>query len=261
MQLSKLRFCAPVLVGAVMLASACGNGEPAPAANTPAPGAQRVDASKAGGVTGRVSYEGAVPQNPAVKLDSDPACAREHPAGLVLESVIVNDGGLENVFVYVKDGLGNYHFDTPAEPVTLDQKGCRYTPHVFGLQTGQPLEIANSDQTLHTVHAMADVNQEFNLSHPLQGIRHTKTFTAPEVMVHFKCNVHSWMNAYAGVLNHPYFAVTASGGSFELKNLPAGTYTVEAWHETLGTQTQSVTLGEKESKAIDFTFKSKAVTR
>jgi Carboxypeptidase regulatory-like domain len=260
MRSSKLRFCAPIAVGALwtmMLAAACG-GDSAPAARTPPADAKRVDESKAGRLTGRVGYEGPAPENPAVKVDSDPACSRQHPAGLTLDQVVVNNGGLENVFVYVKDGLGNYHFDTPAAPVTLDQKGCRYAPHIFGLRTGQPLEIGNSDQTLHTVHALGKVNQEFNLSYPLQGIKHTKTFTAPEVMVHFKCNVHSWMSAYAGVLSHPYFAVTANGGAFELKNLPAGTYTVEAWHEKLGTQTQSVTLDEKESKAVNFTFKAAA---
>jgi hypothetical protein len=256
MQSNKLRFWALGLT--LALTPACGGGDPAPAARTPPPNALRVDASKAGSLSGRISYEGAAPENPAVKLDSDPACAREHPTGLPLDPVMVNNGGLENVFVYVKDGLGNYYFDAPAEPVVLDQKGCRYTPRVFGLRTGQPLEIGNSDQTLHTVQALGKVNQEFNLSYPLQGIKHTKTFTAPEVMVQFRCNVHSWMSAYAGVLDHPYFAVTANGGLFELKSLPAGTYTVEAWHEKLGTQAQSVTLGEKESKPLNFTFKAAA---
>ena len=215
-----------------------------------------MDKAAAGSVGGRVAYEGTAPENPPIKLDSDPACSSLHPAGMTLDKVLVNNGGLENVFVYVKDGLGNYYYDPPTAIVTLDQKGCRYSPHVFGLRTGQPFEIGNSDQTMHTVHAMAKNNQEFNLSQPLQGIKQTKSFTAPEVMVHFKCNVHNWMEAYAGVLSHPYFAVTANGGAFELKNLPAGTYTIEAWHEKLGTQTQSVTLAEKETKNISFTFKA-----
>jgi plastocyanin len=224
---------------------------------TPPPDAKRVDASRAGSISGRVSYEGPPVENRAVKLDSDPACAREHPTGLVLDTFVVNDGGLENVFVYVKDGLGGYAFDTPTTPVKLDQKGCRYTPHVVGIQAGQPLEISNSDHTMHNVHAAATVNREFNLGQPLQGISHTRTFTAPEIMVPFKCSVHNWMSAYAGVVSHPYFAVTANGGTFELKNLPAGTYTIEAWHEKLGTQSQSVTLGEKETKTITFEFKLK----
>jgi len=252
MPLKKLRFCAVVPVTVAMLAADCGGGEPGP--RTSPPDAKRVDESRAGNVAGRVTYEGPATENAPIKLDSDPACSRQHPNGLTPDTMIVSNGGLDNVFVYVKDGLGQYYFDTPTEPVKLDQKGCRYTPHVFGVRTGQPVEIGNSDPTLHNVHAMGIVNQEFNFAQAFQGIKNTRTFTAPEVMVRFKCDVHSWMSAYAGVLNHPYFAVTTNGGAFELKNVPAGTYTIEAWHEKLGTQTQSVTLGERESKAINFAF-------
>jgi hypothetical protein len=257
MQLSKLRLCTAASLAAALLAGACGGAEPTPASPPPAD-AKRVDKSVAGIVGGRVTYEGPVPENSPVKLDSDPACSREHPNGMTLDKVLVNSGGLENVFVYVKDGLDNYYHEPPTDVVKLDQKGCRYSPHVFGLRTGQAVEIGNSDQTMHTVHAMAKNNQEFNLSQALQGIKQTKSFTAPEVMVHFKCNVHNWMDAYAGVLSHPYFAVTANAGAFELKDLPAGTYTIEAWHEKLGTQTQSVTLAAKETKSISFTFKATA---
>lgn len=244
------------MTAAALVAWSCGSQPSAPPPQATPAATRRVDAATAGHVTGRVTYDGPVLPNPSIKLDSDPTCAREHPNGMTLEAVLVNNGGLDNVFVYVKDGLSDYAFDTPTEPVRLDQKSCRYTPHVFGLRTGQPLLIANGDQTLHTVHAMGKANQEFNLSQPLQGISHTKTFTAPEVMVHFKCNVHTWMEAYGGVVSHPYFAVTANGGGFELKGLPAGTYTVAAWHEKLGTQEQRVTLGEKESKPVNFTFKA-----
>ncbi len=209
-----------------------------------------------GNVSGRVTFEGTPPENAAVNLASDPACVTARPEGLKLDTVMVNNGGLENVFVYVKDGLGNYYFETPTTPVTLDQKGCHYSPHVFGLRTGQPLEILNSDQTLHNVNAMAQVNQAFNMGQAMQGMKSQKTFTKPEVMVRIKCDVHAWMNAYAGVLSHPYFAVTANGGAFELKDLPPGTYTIEAWHEKLGTQTQSVTLGAKETKTVGFAFKA-----
>ena len=252
MNLRYLRALAAA-VAVALAAAACGGGNPPAPAQAPAD-ATRVDPATAGAVTGKVSYDGPAPQNPTAKLDSDPACAREHPNGLVLDTILVSHGGLENVFVYVKDGLGNYYFDTPAETVALDQKGCRYTPRVFGLRTGQPVEISNSDPTMHTVHAQAKSNQEFNLSQPIQGIKNTKTFTAPEIMVHFKCNVHTWMDAYAGVLSHPYFAVTGSGGTFEIKNLPPGSYTVEAWHEKLGTLTQTVTIGDKETKTVDFQF-------
>ena len=175
--------------------------------------------------------------------------------------MVGSDGkSLENVFVYVKDGLGNYAFDVPTQPATIDQKDCRYHPHVFGMRVGQPLEIINSDPTLHNIHALPKSNQEFNTGQPIQGMKTTHTFTAKEVMVPFKCDVHGWMNAYVGVVNHPYFAVTDKDGKFELKGVPPGTYTIEAWHEKLGTMTQSVTLGQKDSKEINFTFKAPAAT-
>lgn len=192
-------------------------------------------------------------------MAADPVCQRENPDA-VAETVVVSDGGLQNVFVYVKDGLNGYAFDTPTEPARLDQKGCRYVPHVLGLRAGQPIEIANSDPTFHNVHALPAVNREFNVGQPSQGMRDVRTFTAPEVMVRVKCDVHAWMHAYVGVVDHPYFAVTADGGTFSLEHVPAGTYTIEAWHEKLGTQTQTVTLGETESKDIAFTFASAAGT-
>jgi plastocyanin len=139
--------------------------------------------------------------------------------------------------------------------VKLDQKSCRYVPHVVGVRVTQPLEISNSDATLHNVHGMPDTNREFNFGQIMAGIKNTVSFTAPEVMVPFKCDVHSWMSAYIGVVSHPYFAVTDKAGTFELNTVPPGTYTIEAWHEKLGRQTQSVTLGEKDSKEISFTFK------
>jgi hypothetical protein len=140
--------------------------------------------------------------------------------------------------------------------VVLDQKGCRYTPHVLGVQVGQPLEVLNSDPTLHNVHALPTANREFNTGQPLAGMKHTHRFSTREVMVPFKCDVHPWMRAFIGVLDHPYFGVTTADGTFRLEGLPPGTYTVEAWHETLGMQTQSVTIGAKESRDVAFSFKS-----
>jgi plastocyanin len=250
MRLSKVRaYCAVLCVAA----AACNGRQPAPPAG-PLPDAQRVDRATAGRVKGKVVFEGTVPENPQIKMAADPVCARENASGVSFETIKVSDGGLDNAFVYVKGGLGNYYFETPATAVKLDQKGCRYVPHVFGLRVGQPLEISNSDATLHNVHAVPEVNQEFNFGQAFPGMKTTKTFTAPEVMVPFKCDVHGWMTSYAGVLNHPYFAVTAGGGTFELNDVPPGTYTVEAWHEKLGVRTRNVTIGEKESKDLLFTF-------
>jgi len=193
-----------------------------------------------------------------VKLSGDPMCTRAHASGLAFENYMVKDGGLDNVFVYVKNGLGNYHFDAPAQAVKLDQQGCRYMPHVIGIQVGQPLEIANSDDTMHNVHAMPEVNREFNHGQHVKDMKNIATFSTAEVMVPLKCDLHPWMKAYVGVVAHPYYAVTTDGGKFELKSLPPGTYTLEAWHEKAGTQTQQVTIGPKETRDVAFTFTSAA---
>jgi plastocyanin len=231
-----------------------------PSAGTPA--GQKVDTATAGSVTGSVSLDGTAPKNEPIKMNADPVCIREAKGPQTQEAYMVGSDGksLANVFVYVKDGLGNYVYDSPTESARIDQKECRYHPHVFGMRVGQPLEILNSDPTLHNIHAMPKTNSEFNTGQPIQGMKTTHTFTAKEVMVPFKCDVHGWMNAYVGVLDHPYYAVTKDDGKFTLKDLPAGTYTIEAWHEKLGTQTQSVTLGQKETKDINFTFKAPVVT-
>jgi plastocyanin len=248
----KALACGLVLAGL----AACGSDSSKsaePASPAAAPDAKKVDTATAGTITGKVMLEGTPPENPVIKMASDPACGNGEVRA---ESYVVDNGSLQNVFVYIKDGLGNkYIFETPTEPVKLDQKGCHYTPHVLGVRVTQPLEVINSDATLHNVHGMPETNREFNQGQPVQGMKNTVTFTAPEVMIPFKCDVHSWMNAYVGVVSHPYFAVTGSGGKFELKTVPPGTYTIEAWHEKLGRQTQNVTLGDKESKDITFTFK------
>jgi plastocyanin len=216
-----------------------------------------VNAETAGNIAGTITFEGTPPTPGVIRMDSDANCVKSGTTSTDETIPIVGDGGaIQNVFVYVKDGLGTLRFPIPSTPVVLDQKGCRYVPHVLGVQVGQNLEILNSDPTLHNVHAVPKANQEFNMGQPLPGIKHTHQFSTREVMVPFKCDVHPWMNAWVGVLDHPYFAVTGADGSFSLKGLPPGTYTVEAWHETLGTQTQSVTIGEQESKDISFSFKA-----
>jgi plastocyanin len=223
-------------------------------------GGEKVDPATAGNVTGTVALDGTAPANEAIKMNADPVCTKENSTPQMQETFEVSDGKLANVFVYVKDGLGNYQYDPPTEMAVIDQKSCRYHPHVFGVRVNQPIEIMNSDPTLHNIHALPKANQEFNNGQPIQGMKMTHTFTTKEVMVPFKCDVHGWMNAYVGVMDHPYFAVTGKDGKFELKTLPPGTYTIEAWHEKLGTTTQSVTIGAKESKEVSFTFKAAAAT-
>jgi plastocyanin len=238
------------------LAAAC-SGQEAPK-RTPPPDAKRVDAATAGNVTGRVLVEGPLPPNAPIKLEGDAVCEQAHKNGATFETYTGENGGLGNVFVYVKDGLGQYYFDVPSEPVRLDQSGCLYKPHVFGVRVDQNIEFVNSDTTAHNVHALPNANQEFNFSQPIKTQKDRRFFTTPEVMVRIKCDLHNWMSAFAGVLDHPYFAVTEPAGRFALKQVPPGTYTIEAWHEKLGTQTQRVTLTEKGSAEVTFTFKAAA---
>jgi len=240
-------------VAAAALAAACGSDTKSTDALAPAPDAKKVDPATATTLRGKVVFEGTPPENPVINMSSDSNCGAAQIRG---EAYVVDNGGLKNVFVYIKDGLGNkYIYDMPAEPVKLDQKGCHYSPHVVGVRATQPLEIGNGDPTLHNVHGMPKENREFNKGQLVAGIKDKVTFTTPEVLIPFKCDVHPWMNAYVGVVAHPFFAVSGDGGTFEIRTIPPGTYTIEAVHEKLGRQTQSVTLGEKDVKDITFTFK------
>ena len=207
-------------------------------------------------LSGSVRFEGAAPEAQRLDMAADPTCAATHSVGAASEEVVVNPNGtLKNVFIYVKKGLGEQVFDPPKDPVILDQKGCRYIPRVFGIQTGQPIQIVNSDATLHNVHSVVTQNKEFNLGMPIQGMKLTKKFDKPEIMAKFKCDVHPWMAAYAGVLRHPFFDVTNDEGSFEIKNLPVGSYVVETWHEKYGLQSHKVSIDSaEESKVIELQY-------
>lgn len=187
-------------------------------------------------------------------MAADPVCQQQHTEPVYSEAVVVNDNGtLRHVFVYVKEGVTG-SFPAPSEPVVIDQAGCQYAPHVAGIQVHQPLEIVNSDATLHNVNVKPTLNRPFNIAQPVQGMKMTKQFTKPEVMVTFKCNVHPWMNAYLGVLEHPFFSVSDEQGAFAIAGLPPGTYVLEAWHETYGSQAQDVTVTEGQTTEIEFTF-------
>jgi plastocyanin len=246
--------------------AACGGSTPpaqTPATQEPAAApAAAVDPASAATIAGKINLEGTAPANAPIRMNADPACVAATKGTTPTQHTYVSEGGgLGNVFVYVQSGLSG-SFPAATSAVVLDQKGCQYVPHVFGVQVNQPIEIVNSDATLHNVHATPKTNPEFNTAQPVQGMKSTYTFAAKEadVVVPFKCDVHGWMNAYAGVLDHPYFAVTKADGSFSIPNLPPGTYTLAAWHEKLGTQTlPAITVAAKESKAdANFTFKAAA---
>ncbi len=238
-----------------VLALGCGGGaEDAAQPTSSAPAAKPAPAGAAGALSGTVKFDGDVPAAQAIQMAADPTCARMHPDAAMTEFVIVGDGGgLKNVFVYVKEGLEGQTFDVPTEAAHLNQQGCLYKPHVFGIRAGQTLTIQNDDDTLHNIHAMPKNNKEFNVGQPIKGLKTDRVFDNPEVMVPFKCDVHKWMASYVGVVDHPFFATTDIDGSYSIPDLPPGDYVVEAWHEKYGTQQMNVTVGADGADA-SFTF-------
>ena len=206
-------------------------------------------------VKGLVKFAGQRPTPTHINMNADPTCAKVHPGGVTAEEVMVNaDGGLENVVVFVSEGLGDRTFDAPAQPATMEQKGCIYGPHVVALRANQELDILNKDATTHNLHPVPTNNREWNKAQP-PGTSVDAKFAREEIAIPLKCNVHPWMRSYIAVLKHPFFAVTDKEGNFELKNLPPGTYTIEAWHEKLGTSTQKITVSSGDTKELEFVFK------
>jgi hypothetical protein len=224
----------------------------APAASAPA-----IDEANAATVTGKVSFAGDKPSMRNIDMSANPACARAHAgAPQKSEEVVVNaNGTLKNVFVWVKAGVPDRQWPVPGTPVELAQKGCMYGPHVIGVMSNQDIKIVNGDPTNHNIHPLPKINQEWNESQPPNGDSKLKKFAREEVMIPVKCNVHPWMRSYIGVVNHPFFSVTGEDGTFTIKGLPPGKYTVEAWHEKYGTKDIEITVGAKESKSQDFEFK------
>lgn len=206
-------------------------------------------------VKGTVKFEGAAPKPSPIDMSQDPLCAKLHSTPATTEDVVVGgDGGLANVVIYVSDGLTSHNFQPPPQPAVLEQKGCQYKPHVLALQANQKLDVVNGDETTHNIHPTPNNNREWNMTQP-HAMPLEQSFAREEIAIPVKCNIHPWMKGYIAVFKHPYFAVTDKNGSFELKELPPGTYTITAWQEKLGSQIQKVTVSSGESKTLDFAFK------
>jgi hypothetical protein len=214
-----------------------------------------VDPATSGSITGTVKLDGPLPVFRPIDMSAEALCQQAHPTP-VIPPIIVRaaNGALANVVVYVKSGLGSYHFDIPAAPVVLTQKGCMYEPRVLAVMANQKFDIDNEDPTIHNVHPIPRVNRPWNKSEPVGDPPIETSFPKPELAIPVACNIHPWMRAFLFVFGNPYFAITTKTGAFELKNLPPGTYTIEAWQEKYGVQDQTVTIGAKESKALSFTF-------
>jgi plastocyanin len=203
-------------------------------------------------ISGTVTYTGQVPSLPPIAMEADPQCAAKHDGPVAPQTLVLGEGNtLGNIFVQVKDSFAQGDYQPPTTPVVIDQEGCMYHPHVVGVMAGQPLEFWNSDGLLHNVHLTPKENREQNLGMPASLTEKAITLNTPELYVPVKCDVHPWMSSYVSVMTHPYFDVTEEDGSFEI-TVPAGTYTIEAWHERLGTRTQEVTVAAGESATVDF---------
>ncbi len=209
-----------------------------------------------GEIRGTVTYAGPDTGKP-ISMQGDPACASLHPAPVYSGETALRGGKLANVFVYVKRGLEGKSFPAPVEKKRVDQRGCLYVPRVLGVQVGQAVEFANGDATLHTVHAAPAANAEFNEPQTEGAPPVHRTFSKPEVMVRVRCDIHPWMIAWVGVLPHSYYAVSGEDGGFAIPDLPPGRYTLEAWHETLGTRTREVTVAPGRATTVGFDFNPK----
>lgn len=212
------------------------------------------DASPSASVSGVVKFDGVPPKPSRIDMAADPYCKSSSPTAMTEDVVAGANGSLENVVVFVADGLGDRTFQPAAQPAVLEQKGCLYRPHVIALQANQKLNVVNSDATTHNIHPSPANNRESNNIQP-PGVPLELSFAREEIAIPVKCNVHPWMKGYIAVFKHPFFAVTGKDGSFELKNLPPGTYTITAWHGKLGTQSQKVTVSAGQSQKLDFAFK------
>lgn len=261
---TKVWLVLTIVLSLLALASACNKKEGEANKNEgPATGKTYTSKGDEGTVSGTIAFNGTAPAPKKIDTSADPVCGQKNP-NLSTEDTVVSNGKLANAFVYIKDGtladgtkIGEYTFTTPPDTVTLDQNGCHYRPHVLGIQTNQKLKITNSDPTQHNIHPTPKNNPEWNQTQPNGAPPIEKTFARAEVLVPVKCNQHPWMKAYIGVLKHPFFAVSGDDGSFTIKGVPPGSYTVAAWHEggAQGTEKiNQVKLAANGSAKVDFAF-------
>lgn len=230
--------------------------------NTAAPQPEKnyttIDWANSGTISGTVHFTGKPPKRIAIDMAQDPVCSLA-PANLT-EQYVTQNGGLENVFVFIQSGLGSKAYAPPSKPVVMDQKGCRFVPHVVGVMAGQPVEFTNSDATMHNVHMIPTIstNQSVDVSQPPNGPGETRTLSTPELMIPVRCNNHPWMEGFINVVDNPFYAVSGDGGQFTIKGVPPGTYTLVADHEVLGKQTASITVTPQHTTNVDITYQMPA---
>jgi plastocyanin len=250
---------ASLLITAIVCAGCGGGGQ---STNKPegAPAAQQATwrpTGNEGTLVGKVNFQGQPPKLKPLSMEADPVCAKKHSDPVYPETVVANrNNTLRNILVRVKTGLEGKTFSVPDEPVTLDQEGCMYKPHVLGIQAGQKLKIVSSDATAHNIHPLPRENREWNVSQAPGADPILQSFNKPEVSIPVKCNQHAWMRAYVHVLSHPFYAVTGGDGEFRIKGLPPGKYEIEALHEQYGAMTETVEVPANQTATVTFTYKA-----
>ena len=243
------------VVLALLMLAGCSSPKPEPKPVVQKVEYFKVDPATAGVVSGKILFMGKAVAAKKVDMGEDPQCNKLHKTPVIDQSVAVNKNGtLANVFVYIKGGLEGKKFAPPGNAAVMDQKGCWFEPRVLGIQTGQEFEVTNSDPVTHNIHPRAHENREWNQSQAEGSPPLQRKFMYPEIMIRVKCNIHNWMHAWIGVVDNPYFAVTGSDGTFELKNVPPGEYTIEAWQEELGVVVQRVKVAPSGRAEVAFTF-------
>lgn len=203
-------------------------------------------------VSGTIKLKGDVPQSQPIKIRCS-NCRPLYPDGMPSEDLVVDkEKHVQWAFVYVKAGVKGKKFDIPKNPVVLDQRGCRHKPHVLGMMAGQKLVIRNSDPHFHQFHAMPFKNKVLMFGQPQNSQDVENTFEHREIMIKMRDDVHPWMSAWIGVLDHPFFAVSGRNGKYEIKGLPPGKYTLEVWHEKYKSVTQEIEVRERERSIANF---------
>jgi hypothetical protein len=259
----------PLLAAALLLPTACGDDEPSPDdadadpvaadTNSSEPTSKKaerktLDAATVGSISGVVLATGTVPEPELIQMLGETFCIQTHKdagGGYLDDRILVQGGKLQNAFVWVKSGLDGYDFEAPDAPVALAQIDCRYTPRILGVQRGQVVEVSSADPVLHNIHTHPENNRPKNIAQPENSPSVKLSFKREEVMLRVACDVHAWMSAWIGVVDHPYFAVTAADGSYRLAGLPPGDYTLGIWHEKLGQKELSVHLDAKDDVTSD----------
>lgn len=238
----------------VLLLAAVGCKKPSNSAPEPAKNYTTIDWTNSGTISGTIHFTGKPPQRIAIDMGQDPVCSLA-PANLT-EQFVTENGGLENVFVYVKVGLGSKAYAPPSSPVVMDQKGCRFVPHVVGVMAGQPIQFTNSDATMHNVHMIPTIstNQSVDVSQPPNGSPETRTLSTPELMIPVRCNNHPWMEGFINVVSNPFYAVSGEDGHFTIKGVPPGSYTIVSDHQVLGQKTTEVTVSAGKTSIIDISY-------